>query len=55
MSIAKMKMVTQTSTYLKFGQETVFDFIYEIDKYNRTASKPIELNWTPAFIEKLIS
>ena len=34
---------------------TMFDLLIEIDRYNRTASKPIELKFTPAFCDKLLS
>lgn len=32
----------------------VFDFLYFIDRYNRTASSPIKINWTENFIKQLL-
>lgn len=33
---------------------TVFDFIIELDRYNRTAKEPIKINWTENFGKELI-
>lgn len=34
---------------------TLSDFITEISRYNRTATKPIEIKWTPNVIKKLLA
>lgn len=34
--------------------KTVFDFIIELDRYNRTASTPIQIQFTENFVEELI-
>lgn len=34
--------------------QTVFDFIIELDRYNRGARKQIAMNWTANFIKQLL-
>lgn len=36
------------------NRATVFDFIIELDRFNRTAKEPIKINWTENFVKELL-
>lgn len=54
--------VYQKDTFIKFflqmpiylSQATLFDFIYQVDLYNRTASTPINISFTEQFCQELL-
>lgn len=47
-------MVINHNSKLIENIDTVFDFIIELDRFNRTASEKIKINWSSNFVNELL-